>query len=68
MDIHFAQHTDIPDLIRLRLDFFDDDPVMKVTGDKRGQIAAQLKSYYTNHLNRDFFAALAEVDGMLAAV
>lgn len=68
MDVRFAVQDDIPDLIRLRFDFFDDDPHMAVATDQRTQLAAQLESYYTKHLNRDFFAALAEVDGKIAAV
>ncbi len=68
MLVRFATHDDITALVRLRLDFFDDDPVMRVTGEKREQITARLESYYTNHLNRDFFAALVEVGGNTAAV
>lgn len=68
MHVRFATHDDITDLVRLRLDFFDDDPHMSVTGEKRAQIAAQLEGYYARHLNRDFFAALAIADGKIAAV
>lgn len=62
MLIRFAAHEDIPALVRLRFDFFDDDPHMAVAGEKRAQIAAQLESYYRRHLNRDFFAAMAFAD------
>jgi hypothetical protein len=68
MHVRFATPADIPDLVRLRFDFFDDDPHMSVTGEKRAQIAAQIESYYARHLNLDFFAALAIVDDKIAAV
>lgn len=68
MDVRFAEHRDIHDLIRLRLDFFDDDAHMAVAGEKRALITAQLEGYYEKHLNRDFFAALALIDGSIAAV
>lgn len=68
MDVRFAEHSDIPELVRLRFDFFDDDPHMAVTGEKMSLIAAQLQRYYEKHLNHDFFAALAITDGRIAAV
>lgn len=68
MDVHFALPADIHDLIRLRFDFFDTDPRLAVTGTQKALMAAQLQSYYEKHLNRDFFAALAEADGRIAAV
>lgn len=68
MEVRFAAYGDIDLLIRLRLDFFDDDPVMTVTDEKRAIITTQLRDYYTKHLNKDFFAALAVVDGNVAAV
>jgi hypothetical protein len=67
MHVRFATHDDIPALVRLRLDFFDDDPHMAVAGDRRARIAAQLESYY-DAPDLDFFAALAETDGSIAAV
>lgn len=69
MHVRIAAREDIPALVRLRLDFFDDDPHMAVTGEMRARITAQLESYYERHLNRDFFAALAIADdGKIAAV
>ncbi len=68
MDVRFATPADIPDLLRLRFDFFDDDPVLAVAGEKKDIIAVQLMRYFEAHLNRDFFAALAIVNGIIAAV
>lgn len=68
MHVRFAQTANISDLLRLRFDFFDDDPNMAVAGEKRAQLAAQLQSYYERHLNRDFFAALVETEEKIAAV
>ncbi len=66
MHVRFATHNDIPALVRLRFDFFDDDPRLAVTGNNRTLIAAQLERYYERHLNRDFFAALAYATGSSA--
>lgn len=63
MHVRFAAHEDVPALVRLRFDLFDDDPHMAVAGEKRAQIAAQLESYYRRHLNLDFFAAMAFTGG-----
>lgn len=67
MDVRFALPADIPDLVRLRFDFFDTDPRLTVTGDMKPRIAEQLQLYFERHLNKDFFAALAEADGHIAA-
>lgn len=67
METRFAAASDITDLVRLRFDFFDTDPRLLVTGEKKSIISMQLRDYYERHLNRDFFAALAEVDGHIAA-
>lgn len=68
MHVRLAVPDDIPVLVRMRLDFFDADPELTVTGAKRDLIEAQLRDYFEKHLNRDFFAALAIVNGAAAAV
>lgn len=67
MDVRFAAAADIPDLIRLRFDFFDADPVLALTAEQRALMTPRLQGYYEKHLNRDFFAALAIADGRMAA-
>lgn len=68
MDVRFAMPADIPELIRLRFDFFDADPRLVVTGTQKALMRTQLQDYYERHLNKDFFAALAVADGRIAAV
>lgn len=68
MDVRFAGMEDIPDLIRVRFDFFDADPELAVTAEQKDMMTQQMQGYFKERLNRDFFAALAETDGRIAAI
>lgn len=68
MATRFATKDDIPELIELRFEFFASEPDIRPSDAQAAGLRAQLQKYYENHLNRDFFAALADVGGETAAV
>lgn len=61
MIIRFATASDINALIQIRFDYFSAEG-WTLTDGKMAMIRSQLRQYYKEHLNRDFFAALAEND------
>ncbi len=62
MMIRMAAKDDIEHLIQFRFDYFATEN-WQITGEARMQMESRLRQYYSQHLNRDFFAALAEADG-----
>ena len=65
--IRKATKSDIEILIKLRLDFLTDDGD-SLTSNEEVKITEQLRGYFTKHFDiGDFTAALAEVDGKIAA-
>ena len=62
IEIGTAAASDIPELVRLRLAYFDEEfgtlPPEKLTA-----IREQLPLYFTAHLNRDCFCYTAKADG-----
>ena len=68
MEILFAGYDDIGTLIRLRLEFFREEPELSPDSTAEAILSQRLRHYYKEHLNRDFFAALAAVGGEIAAV
>jgi GNAT superfamily N-acetyltransferase len=68
MEIRFAGPEDIDALIRLRFKFFSEEPELALSGSLETVLAGQLRRYIEEHLNKDFFVALAGEDGRLAAV
>jgi GNAT superfamily N-acetyltransferase len=56
-----AETCDTEKLIKLRFDYFTTEG-FEMTAESAALIKAQLESYYPEHINRDFFAALAEDD------
>ena len=61
-----AGKNDIELLIKLRLDYLNDDRGELSEQDKSA-VAAQLKEYYPKHLGTDFIAYIAETDGNIIA-
>lgn len=61
MNIRMATINDLDLLVKARFDYFSAEK-WKVTADKKVMISSQLEQYYPKHLNKDFFAALAEDD------
>lgn len=60
--------SDINMFIRVRFDYFDAEGWI-LTEDKAAMIRSQLQQYYQEHINRDFFVALAEnTDKVIASV
>lgn len=59
MDIRFALLKDMEMLIKVRFDFLSNFKEALTPAEKK-QITSQLRAYYKKHLNRDFFAVLAE--------
>lgn len=68
MNPRFAQSGDIDALIRLRIEFFSEEPALVLDKELEEIVEKQLRGYFAAHLNKDFFAALAEEDGSIAAV
>lgn len=66
MIVRFANHDDIDKLIGVRFDYFTADNY-ELTDEMIKRINSQLAEYYEKHLNKDFFAALVEDEGRLAA-
>lgn len=61
MNIRKATIDDISILIKLRLDYLTADGY-KLTTDEENAIRLQLATYFTQHINHDFIAVLAESD------
>lgn len=62
MKIRMAVKDDVDSLIRLRFDYFATEN-WEITSEERNRMSSRLRQYYEAHLNRDFFAALAEEEG-----
>lgn len=62
MELRFATLKDINTLVRLRFDFLANFKEVLTTDEKKS-ITLQLHNYYRKHINRDFFAAFAEMEG-----
>lgn len=57
---------DIPQLIRLRLAYLQEDFEAELPADKAAAVAAQLPDYFTAHIGKDCFPFVAEIpDGTL---
>ncbi len=61
MKLRMAAKDDIEHLIQLRFDYFATED-WEIAGAERILMEARLRQYYSQHLNHDFFAALAEED------
>jgi GNAT superfamily N-acetyltransferase len=68
MATRFATTDDIQELIELRFEFFAAEPEIRPSDAQAAGLRAQLREYYENHLNRDFYAVLADAGGKNAAV
>ena len=66
MHLRMATSADLEDLVKIRFAYFEADHFC-ISPAQREQLAAQLGPYFKTHLNRDFFAALAEDEVTLAA-
>lgn len=66
MNIRKANIGDIGILIKLRFDYLISDRG-SLTDNEESEILSQLQSYYPKHINDDFFAILAEVDGKVVS-
>jgi GNAT superfamily N-acetyltransferase len=64
--IRMADLNDLEQLIQIRYDYFAAEN-WEVTASMKIKINSELKQYYTDHLNRDFFAAVADDNGIFAA-
>lgn len=65
--VRLAEHTDIPELIRLRLAYFDEEFGV-LPQEQLAAISAQLPQYFAAHLGADCIAVAAVLpDGHLAA-
>lgn len=66
MHLRMAASADLEDLVKIRFAYFEAEN-FSISPAQREQLTAQLGPYFETHLNRDFFAALAEDDGTIAA-
>jgi len=62
MTIRKATPQDRDTLIQIRLDFLEEDKGFLSIEEEQG-IRTQLAGYFESHIDRDFFAVLAEEDG-----
>lgn len=60
MAVRFATQDDIAALVKIRFDYFASEN-WALDEETESSIRAQLQKYYSEHLNRDFFAAV--IDG-----
>ena len=68
INIRKTSLSDIERLIKLRLDFLTESYGENFTSDEIHKLTEQLQEYYPKHLDAgDFVAALAEIDGEIAA-
>ena len=68
MDIRLASQDDIDALIRLRFEFFSEEPELVQSAESAVVLSGRLRRYFEDHLNVDFFAALVWDGGQIAAV
>ncbi len=66
MTIRKATIEDIDLLIKLRIDYLNEDR-WTLSEDEMTAITDQLQSYFPKHINDDFFAVFAEVDGKVVS-
>lgn len=66
LDIRKATIEDIDILIKLRLDYLSADMGSLVPADEAA-IRSQLITYYAKHINNDFIAVLAELNGIVVS-
>ena len=66
-DVRMASYDDIDMLVRARFDYFAAEK-WEVSDEQYIAIKANLIEYYPEHLNIDFFAAIAETGGQTASV
>ena len=62
-----ATADDIENLIKARFDFFEAEN-WEVPSGQRPVIEANLRQYFTNHLNIDFFAAVIEENSQIVSL
>jgi GNAT superfamily N-acetyltransferase len=62
-----ANSGDIDTLIKLRLDYLTADRGALTVGEEAA-VRAQLAKYFSEHINRDFVAILAEIDHKVVSV
>ncbi len=60
-EIRLAGETDIPELVRLRLAYFDEE-FGTLPAETDARIRAQLPLFFAEHLNRDCFGFLASTE------
>lgn len=65
--VRMASPHDIDKLVSVRFDYFAAEG-WEISREQREVIETNLRQYFANYLNTDFFAALVEVDGTIAAV
>ena len=65
-NIRFAAEVDIETLISLRFDYFANEK-HKITAETRAFMETNLRQYFAEHINRDFFAAIVEADEKIVA-
>lgn len=68
MTIRFADAGDIPALVKLRFDFLAAEPEQAMPDSQKTRFRTQYLKYYENHLNHDFYAAVAEENGIVVSV
>lgn len=66
MNIRMADQNDLQLLIKLRFDYFTSEG-QTFTPEEKAALTANLTSYIKRHVNTDFFAAIAEIDGQIAS-
>lgn len=66
MNIRKATIEDMDILIKLRLDYLSADMGSLAPADEAA-IRSQLATYYTKHINNDFIAVLAELNGIVVS-
>ena len=66
MNIRMADQNDLELLIKLRFDYFTAEE-QTFTPEEKAALTANLTSYLKRHINIDFFAAIAEIDGHIAS-
>lgn len=62
MNIRFALLKDLETLMKVRFDFLSNFKEV-LAPDEKQAISSQLRAYFRKHINRDFFAVLAEKEG-----
>lgn len=65
--IRLAEEKDIPELVRLRLAYLEDDNEAPLPMDKAAAVAQQLPVYFAKHMGEDCFVFVAEAEGHLVS-